>query len=385
MKTVLFFIELTRNSCAEQLEGVFRYARKAQWHVQLVECGGKEVDAARLIEDWNPLGAIVEYSAVIAGLVESRAFSHLPSVFLDHDPKFGRTHHMIAPDPDEISAIAAGELQSLGFEDYAFVPFKAPYFWSRRRGISFKRKIASARKRFHGFDRRPGADLGAWLKSLPKPCGVFAANDVTAEEVVGAAILNGISIPGELAVLGVDGDERICTNANPPLSSIQLDFIGAGYLAASTLHDLIRGKLGRSGLWQFKPLRVIRRKSTAARKVGKPETMPQGIRRIQEFLRESAGGGISVRDVVGMLGGSRRTAEQTFRRQTGKTILEAMHEAIYQRACEFAADRYVRTQDVADLLGGISRDTLDRIFLKRTGKTFRAWRNAPLSAEISRL
>ena len=382
MKTVLFFIESTRNSCAEQLEGVFRYARKAQWHVQLVECGGKKVDAARLVSEWKPIGVIVEYPAVVAGFVSIKALGKAPAIYLDYDPAFGRTHHMIAPDPDEISAIAAGELLSLGFDDYAFVPFRTPYFWSRRRGSSFKRKIASARKRFHAFDRRPGSNLGAWLKALHKPCGVFAANDVTAEEVVGAAILNGISIPDELAVLGVDGDERICTNANPPLSSIQLDFIGAGYLAASTLHDLIRGKLGRSGLWQFKPLRVIRRKSTAARLVGKLETLPQGIRRVQEFLRESAGGGISVSDVVGMLGGSRRTAEQTFKRQTGKTILEAMHEAIYQRACEFAADRYVRTQNVADLLGGISRDTLDRIFLKRTGKTFRAWRNAPVSAGI---
>ena len=380
MKTILFFIESNRNACAEQLEGIFRYARRKQWHVQLVECGGKKIDAARLIDDWNPLGAVVEYTAVVAGHVEPRALNRLPSVFLDYDPKFGRTHHMVAPDPDEISAIAAGELLSLGFEDYAFVPFKTPYFWSRRRCMAFKRKIRSAGKRPHSFNRRPGADLGAWLKALPKPCGVFAANDVTAEEVVGAAILNGISIPDELAVLGVDGDERICTNTNPPLSSIQLDFIGAGYLAASTLHDLIRGKFGRSGLWQFKPLRVIRRKSTAVRKDVKPATVTQGVRRVQEFLRETAGGGISVRDVVGMLGGSRRTAELTFKRQTGKTILEAMHEAIYQRACEFAADRHVRTQDVADLLGGISRDTLDRIFLRRTGKTFRAWRNAPVSA-----
>ena len=44
MKTVLFFIESTRNSCTEQLEGIFRYARRVQWHVQLVECGGKPAD-----------------------------------------------------------------------------------------------------------------------------------------------------------------------------------------------------------------------------------------------------------------------------------------------------------------------------------------------------
>ena len=375
MKTVLFFIESTRNSCTEQLEGIFRYARRVQWHVQLVECGGKPADVIRLIREWNPVGVIVEYSAVVAGLVSVRALDGVPAVYLDYDPKFGRTHHMVAPDPDVIAQIALRELFALDFEHYAFVPFSVPYFWSNRRQTAFRHLVRAAGKKGHVFSRTGDMSLADWLESLPKPCGLFAANDRVSEEVIGAALLKGVRVPEDLAVIGVDGDEKICTNAHPQLSSVQLDFIQAGYLAAEKLHDLICGRLGRSGLWKFEPLRVIRRRSTASCMRRTAADLPKEIGRVSEFLKDSAGNGVTVADVVNLLGGSRRTAEQRFKRQTGKTILEAIHDGIYVRACEFAADRHVRTQHVPDLLGGVSRDTLDRIFLKRTGQTFRAWRN----------
>lgn len=379
MKTVLFFIESTRNSCAEQLEGIFRHARHAAWHVQLVECGGKAVDVARFVREWNPVGVIVEYSSVVAGLVPVRDLGQVPAVYLDYDPSFGRTHHMVAPDSDEIAQLALRELFSLGFEHYAYVPFAVPYYWSNRRQAAFRRLVRTAGKKAHVFDRASEVPLGDWLKALPKPCGLFAANDRVSEEVVGAALLQGLRIPEDLAVIGVDGDEKICMNANLSLSSVQLDFIQAGYLAASRLHDLVRGRLGRSGLWTFEPLRVIRRQSTARGSVHADRDQPRDIGRVTEFLKTSAGNGVTVADVVNLMGCSRRSAEQRFKRQTGRTILEAIHDGIFARACEFAADRHVRTQHVSDFLGAISRDTLDRIFIRRTGKTFRAWRNTPAS------
>lgn len=380
MKTVLFFIESTRNSCTEQLEGVFRYARHVQWHIQLVECGGKVIDVSRIIREWTPVGVIVEYSAVVAGWVSVRDIGNVPAVYLDHDPAFGRNHHMVAPDPEEIAEIAMRELFALEFEHYAFVPFAISYFWSNRRRVAFRNIVRRAGRKGYVFDRTGDVSLGDWLKSLPKPCGLFAANDRVADEVAGIAFLQGVRIPEELAVIGVDGDEKICTNSHPPLSSVQLDFIHAGYIAAEKLHDLVRGRLGRSGLWKFDPLRVIRRRSTAYAVRRPAANSPRVLERIRAFLESSAGNGVSVADVVNILGGSRRAAELRFRKMTGKTILEAIHDAIFMRACAFAADRYVRTQQVADLLGGLSRDTLDRIFIKRTGQTFRAWRkgSAPI-------
>lgn len=383
MKTILFFIECTRNACAEQLEGIYRFAHQVSWHVQLVECGQRAVNAARILAEWSPVGAIVEYPAVVSGFVKVSDFAKTPVVYLDYDPQFGRTHHMVAPDPDVVAQLAMRELLTLEFRHYAFVPFPVPYYWSNRRGAAFRRIVRGVGKTGHVFDRTGPVSLGDWIRDLPKPCGVFAANDRVSEEVLSAALLNGLHVPDDLAVIGVDGDEKICMNARPPLSSVQLDFIQAGYLAASKLRDLALGRLGRSGLWTFEPLRVIRRRSTTLTRRCSPESLPD-VRRILSFLHESAGSGITVADVATFVGRSRRSVEQSFRRKTGQTVLSAIHDAIYARACELAANRHVRTPHVPDLLGGVSRDTLDRIFVKRTGKTFRAWRESSrVIAELS--
>ena len=42
------------------------------------------------------------------------------------------------------------------------------------------------------------------VRSLPKPLAVFAANDLIAEQIVNVCCANGISVPQELAVVGVD-------------------------------------------------------------------------------------------------------------------------------------------------------------------------------------
>ena len=76
--------------------------------------------------------------------------------------------------------------------------------------------------------------------------------------------------------------------------------------------------------------------------------------------------GIEVMDVVQKMGVIRCTAEIMFKAETGKTILQAINDRIFELAqVEFAKGRpSVRT--VAERLA-ISRNTLDRIFIRRTG------------------
>ena len=50
-----------------------------------------------------------------------------------------------------------------------------------------------------------------------------------------------LTVPDEVAVLGVDDDEPICELADPPLSSVRPDYAQAGYRAAELLDGLMRG------------------------------------------------------------------------------------------------------------------------------------------------
>ena len=88
---------------------------------------------------------------------------------------------------------AAKELLALDFDDYAFVGFQLPLFWTKEREKAFCEAIKLNGRRCHVFDggARPGIrrleSLRKWLRELPKPCGILAAFDGTAEATVGGA------------------------------------------------------------------------------------------------------------------------------------------------------------------------------------------------------
>lgn len=52
----------------------------------------------------------------------------------------------------------------------------------------------------------------------------------------------GISIPDDIAVLGVDDDDLLCEISDPPISSIQLEVEEGGYQACRLLHQRLLSK-----------------------------------------------------------------------------------------------------------------------------------------------
>ena len=373
MKTVLFFVSSTRHSCFGRLDGVLRYATKHGWHVQVVERAFHKVDIRETLRFWTPDGIIAECGSGAEEL-NRRAFGKLPVVYFDRDPKLCRNEMSVRLDSEEVGRMAARELLSLGLDNFAFVPFRLPMYWNEARARSFERDVKAAGKRFFRFGRPCGASpakqrdaLERWLEELPKPCGIFAANDYVSEEVVTAATRLKIAMPSRLAVIGVDNDEQICERSSPPLSSIAPDFADGGYLAAKLLGQMMGARSVRPCVHTFAASCVVRRKST--RFVGRNAPMAKtgAVARGRDFIQTDAGKGIGVMDVVRRMGVIRCTAETLFKRETGKTILQAINDRIYELArAEFAKD-HPPVKVVAERLA-VSRNTLDRIFIRRTGR-----------------
>ena len=74
--------------------------------------------------------------------------------------------------------------------------------------------------------------------------------------------LAGLSVPEQVAVLGVDNDAVFCEMADPPLSSVALDSETAGYEAAELLDGLIRGRVRKSRRVFVRAMGIITRQST---------------------------------------------------------------------------------------------------------------------------
>ena len=48
--------------------------------------------------------------------------------------------------------------------------------------------------------------MASWLKSLPKPVGVMVCNDACGRDVLQVCASEGLRIPDDVAVIGVDND-----------------------------------------------------------------------------------------------------------------------------------------------------------------------------------
>lgn len=200
-------------------------------------------------------------------------FASLPAVSVGHNPETLSPGALsVLHDSAGTARAAARELLATGFRHFAFVSQPSRRHWSETRGRVFAETI-----RLHGADchvlksagRQPESAvwqrmIRAFLRALPRPCGLFAATDLTASDILAAARELGVEVPGELAVLGVDNLEELCESTLPTLSSIEPDFRRAGALAVRALvgQEGPSGGAARGGEWVYGDLGIVRRAST---------------------------------------------------------------------------------------------------------------------------
>jgi LacI family transcriptional regulator len=283
----------------------------------------------------------------------------------------------VRSDPGSIAAIAARVLLSSGYGDFAFVPNGVPLPWSVERGAAFEHCIEVAGKRFHRFERPPAAPppnsavnegygLERWLEALPKPCGIFAANDAVGEEVLGACAHLGISVPDKVAVIGVDNHEYFCEATTPTLSSIALDLRAEGRAAVELLATMFAASVRKSTTRFIAARSAVLRSSTRYAR-------DRRVARALEFIRLNAcTDKFGPRDVVREMGVSRTLADILFRKTLGQTILDEIHAVRLDRAKELLASG-TAPDIVGAECGYASHDDFRRVFRKRIGTTIRKW------------
>lgn len=378
MKNVLFF-QYPWRLWRERLSGVYRYAKKVGWQISVAEYGRNFESVAAALKFWRPDGLIVEGGYTeLAGFHQSDFKGH-PVVYCDaRTSRMRKSYSCVVHDSSATASLAAKELLSLGFTDYAFVGNLQPRDWSERRCEVFAKAVSAAGKRLAVFRTGATEDFGMfrerlkpWLESLPHPCGLLAANDTTADIVLRLLRNMRIKVPEDVAVVGIDNDPLICENTVPTLTSLAPDFERSGYLAAEMLDARMKNGNIKDEIRTFAAMHVIHRGSTRMLK-----RKDDAIKKALEFIREKAKEGISPKDVVKQIGGSRRKAEYRFREFVGKSIGEEILSVRIETAKKLLADPAVPIGAVAAHCGYSDDSLLRRAFKSATGMSLSEYRKS---------
>ena len=309
---------------------------------------------------------------------------------IDGGPLASRSQGVLSIRSDAVAVgrEAASTLLSQGTcKSYGYVGYHTDEDWSIDRGNAFRAALAEAGFAVHAFDRAHVKDraedpsaLRDWLRSLPRPCGIFAACDDRAFEIADACREAGLRIPSEIAILGVNNDPLLCENAEPQLSSIQPNFLREGFLAADTLERLMSGRREKSRTILVGVKAVVHRESTFP--------LSQAGRLVQKalaFIDRHALRKIGVPDVASHLKVSPSLLSLRFR--------ELQHESVYAAITRVRLDEVKRRlRATHDPIEKISADcgwdnvnALKNLFKRREGVSMRAWRNGTCVHSLRRM
>lgn len=280
---------------------------------------------------------------------------------------------VVYSDEDEIAALAAEHFLQRGFRHFGFCA-TVRGSWAQRRRAAFEHHwqarprgdcstLAVCDACSGGWDRQRHC-LEAWLRSLPKPAAVLASSDLCGTRTIDACLAAGISVPEEVAVLGIGNDELLCRLAAPPLSSVDTDAPRVGYEAAALLERLMDGGTPPAQPCWVPAGGVVARQSTDVTAIDDKE-----LARALCFIRRHACRGIGVDDVLQAVTVSRATLERRFAVRLGRSprseILRVRLEEVRRllHTTDYSLER------IAELTAFKTSSHLSVAFKRETGQT----------------
>ena len=223
--------------------------------------------------------------------------------------------------------------------------------------------------------KRFSRDLREWVRGLVRPVGILACNDVWATDCLGACREEGLRVPFDAAVMGVDNETFRCEVCRTTLSSIDRNMFRVGFETAAVL-----GRFLTTGEWgEFPvlvpPVGVVERLSTDVLAVENPR-LAAALRFAHAHFCEP----ISVRDVARAVGVSERQLRREFERDLGFSLVGEIRRLRVEKARGLLTGTDLPLKTIADAVGFRRENYLCNVFARDLGVSPGAWRSAPYRA-----
>jgi LacI family transcriptional regulator len=346
------------------LRGFHALARERNWMVLNLQSIGA-VESS--IGHWDPQVCVVSppFLAGIPAAVWGKRMLLGINVNAPHR-RIASAH----PDDTAAGTQAAEHVLAKGYLNFATFQI-GTYPWSTARVAGFREAVEARGGSFHGDEIVDGSQLAQaelitrWARALPRGTAIFAACDAWGAILLQLFQINGIMVPEELAVIGVDDDELICEMCHPQMSSVGIPWEGIGRAVAKLADQYFRTGVCPPVDQSFPPTGVTQRRSTELLAVGHP-TVAQAL----GYLRDRAHESVSVDEVVEHVTANRRWLERAFRRHLGRSILQEIRRAQIDRARRLLVSSRLAIPAIARGCGfGTATARFTRSFHKEVGVT----------------
>lgn len=377
---IAFVCDLAAEPIRGILRGFTRYARQhCTWNITLVAKMTNEANPSSLAH-WQGDGMIAH--ATSREIYHAALSKKCPVILLsradfernaDTSPEKGSNY--VSCDNRAVIETAIRYFDSEKHTRFAYVPCAKSVYWCLERQKCFERQFtANPSMKHFVFPRTDQSDwyverdrMCDWLRSLPKPIAVLAANDMRGRQVLEACQLAGISVPGEVSVLGVNNDIPICEMSYPTLSSIAIDWEKAGFMSAEVLDNLIRGSVMSER--HYGPTEVVTRQSTESLHVSDPMVFE-----ILETIHKDKGESLRVSDILRSVSVSERRAQERFKAVVGHSIKEELQRVRMKNICKLIEETNLSFQEIARHFGFEDATHLGKAFKKQFEMTMGEYR-----------
>jgi LacI family transcriptional regulator len=233
----------------ELLKGAADAIRGSGFELVVYSAGGRTGDPVGWEKRYlsRLSGTLVDGAVLVTPAVSLEAVPGTPVVAVD--PHTGPSH-LPTIDSDNLrgAQLATEHLLELGHRRIAFLAGRPDLQSAELRKTGYLRALEAAGVPVDDRLIRDGAydpeisaaSAHALLTGPARPTAVFAANDISAIATVGAARDLGLSVPGDLSVVGFDNvpESALCS---PPLTTVDQPIREMGHRAISMLIALING------------------------------------------------------------------------------------------------------------------------------------------------
>ena len=369
--SVALLIETSNAYARGVLQGITTYQREHQpWSIYLPE-QERGAKPPGWLKSWQGDGIIARIET--DDIAKSIRQTGLPVIDISAARRFPGIP-WVETDDAAIARLAAQHLMQRGFQNFAFCG-EPDFNWSNWREAEFLKvlnhhdhecEIFHARSRTaKGYSwNREQRRLKTWVAGLPRPIGIFACYDIRAQQLLDVCRELDISVPEEVAVLGVDNDELLCNLCTPPLSSVIPDSHQTGYRAAELLDRLLKNKTIEEEATFIPPLGIAERQSTDILAIDDPELV-----KALQIIRTRSSEGINVNDLLKEIPLSRRVFEFRFQKILGCTPHEMIVRTRMERVKELLRETDMTLEAIAHNVGFTHVEYLTTSFRKQNGLT----------------